>query len=85
MHITGPLAILALAVLVWGGSNLFSSMENVFSIFFRTQGRGFLPQKLMAVGMVVILAVLLLLSLAATGWPWHRICDACDYQGRRQG
>ena len=41
-------------------------MENVFSIFFRTPGRAFLPQKLMAVGMVVILAILLPLSLAAS-------------------
>jgi membrane protein len=66
VHITGPLAIISLAGLVWGGSNLFSSMENVFSIFFRTKGRDFLPQKLMAVGMVVILAILLPLSLAAS-------------------
>jgi membrane protein len=66
VHITGPLALISLAGMVWGGSNLFSSMENVFSIVFRTRSRGFLPQKLMAVGMVVILAVLLPLSLAAS-------------------
>jgi len=66
VKITGPLTIISLAGLVWGGANLFSSMENVFSIFFRTTGRAFLPQKLMAVGMVVILAVLLPLSLAAS-------------------
>jgi membrane protein len=66
VHITGPLALISVAGLVWGGSNLFSSMENVFSIFFRTKGRDFLPQKLMAVGMVVILAILLPLSLAAS-------------------
>jgi membrane protein len=41
-------------------------LEDVFSIFFRTQGRAFLPQKLMAMGMVVILAILLPLSLAAS-------------------
>src|SRR5919199_5196521 len=66
VRIRGPLAFISLAGLVWGGSNLFSSLEDVFSIFFRTQGRAFLPQKLMAVGMVVILAVLLPLSLAAS-------------------
>src|ERR671925_343845 len=66
VRITGPLAIIALAGLLWGGSNLFSSMEDVFSIFFRTQGRAFLAQKLMAMGMVVILAILLPLSLAAS-------------------
>src|SRR2546421_3204335 len=66
VHITGPLALISLAGLLWGGSNLFSSMENVFSIFFRTKARGFLAQKLMAIGMVVILAILLPLSLAAS-------------------
>ena len=66
VHITGPLALISLAGLLWGGANLFSSMENVFSIFFRTTGRSFLPQKLMTVGMVVILAILLPLSLAAS-------------------
>ena len=66
VRIRGPLAFISLAGLVWGGSNLFSSMEDVFSIFFRTQGRAFLKQKLMAIGMVVILAILLSLSLAAS-------------------
>src|ERR671937_407198 len=33
VHLTGPLAIVSLVSLIWGGSNLFSSMENVFSIF----------------------------------------------------
>src|SRR5918911_2192968 len=28
VHITGPLAIISLAGLVWGGSNLFSSLED---------------------------------------------------------
>ena len=66
VHITGPLALISLAGLLWGGANLFSSMENVFSIFFRTKARNFLAQKLMAIGMVVVLAVLLPLSLAAS-------------------
>ena len=66
VHITGPLALISLAGLLWGGANLFSSMDNVFSIFFRTKARSFLAQKLMAIGMVVILAVLLPLSLAAS-------------------
>jgi membrane protein len=66
VHITDPLALISLAGLLWGGANLFSGMENVFSIFFRTQGRAFLRQKLMGMGMVVILAILLPLSLAAS-------------------
>src|SRR5919199_4034857 len=66
VRIRGPLALISLAGLVWGGCNLFSSLEDVFSIFFRTQGRAFVPQKLLAMGMVVILAILLPLSVAAS-------------------
>ena len=35
IDITGPLAIAALLGLLWLGSNLFSNMENAFSIIFR--------------------------------------------------
>jgi membrane protein len=52
---------------IWTGSNLFSSMENCFSIIFRTRGRDVVPQKLMAIGMVFLFAALAPLAvLAAT-------------------
>jgi len=63
IDITGPLAIAALIGLLWLGSNLFSNMENAFSIIFRIRGRDLVPQRLMAIGMVLILALLLPLSL----------------------
>lgn len=62
----GPLTIVSIVGLIWGGSNLFSNMENAFSIVFRTGDRGFLPQKAMSVGMVIILAILLPVSVAAS-------------------
>lgn len=65
-HSTEPLALISVASLMWAGSNVFGNMENAFSIIFRTEGRGFLHQKLMAIAMVIILAILLPLSLAAT-------------------
>jgi len=65
IDITGPLAIAALLGLLWLGSNLFSNMENAFSIIFRIRGRDLVPQRLMALGMVLLLALLLPLSLGA--------------------
>jgi membrane protein len=64
--ISGPLALVALVGLLWTGSNLFTNMENAFSIIFRMPDRDFIPQRLMGIGMVVILTVLLPLSLAAS-------------------
>lgn len=63
---TGPLAIVSIVGLIWGGSNLFTNVENVFSIIFRVKDRDFLQQRLMAIGMVIILAILLPLAFAAS-------------------
>jgi len=65
VRLTGPFAVAALVGLLWLGSNLFSNMENAFSIIFRIRGRDLVPQRLMAIGMVLILALLLPLSLGA--------------------
>lgn len=64
-HLTGPLAIVSFVGLVWSGSGLFGTMENAFSIIFRTSDRDFIPQKIMSVVMVIVLAILLPFSLAA--------------------
>ena len=65
VRLTGPFAVAALVGLLWLGSNLFSNMENAFSIIFRIRGRDLVPQRLMAIGMVLLLALLLPLSLGA--------------------
>ena len=60
-------AIISFGGFIWTGSNLFSSMENCFSIIFRTRGREVVQQKLMAIGMVFLFAALAPLAvLAAT-------------------
>ncbi len=64
--ITGPLAVVSLVGLLWAGSNLFTSMENAFSIIFRVPDRDFIPQRLMGIGMLLIMTFLLPLSLAAS-------------------
>ena len=66
VHITGPIAIVSLVGLLWTGSNLFTNMENAFSVVFRTGDRDFIHQKMMGMGMVIILAILLPLSVLAS-------------------
>ncbi len=51
-------AIISFGGFIWTGSNLFSAMENCFSIIFRTRGRDPVRQKLMAIGMVFLFAAL---------------------------
>jgi membrane protein len=65
IEITGPLAVVSLVTLLWIGSNLFTTMENVFSIIFRTPGRHIVAQRLRALAMVLVLAALLPTSLGA--------------------
>lgn len=64
IQITGPLAVVSLLGLFLAGSGLFSSMENAFSIIFRTPGRPLIRQKLVASGMALVFAVLLSLALS---------------------
>lgn len=71
---SGILGIVSVLGLIWGGSNLFSAMEACFDIIFRTKQRSFIQQKLMAIGMVIVFAILVpimtiasSLSAAASG------------------
>jgi len=65
-HASGLTALVSLVGLLWTGANLFGSMENCFSIIFRTRDRGLLQQKLMALVMIVIFAILAPLSVFAS-------------------
>jgi len=66
VNISGVAGIVALVGLLWTGSNLFTNVENAFSIAYRTRDRDFIPQRLMAIGMIILLAILLPLSLVAS-------------------
>lgn len=63
---SGVLAIVSLVGLLFTGSNLFTSMENAFSVIYKVKDRGFIGQRLMGMGMVLVLALLLPISLAAS-------------------
>ena len=61
----GPLTVITLVSLLFTGSNLFTNMENAFSVIYRVKDRDFLPQRVMGMGMVLLLAILLPASLIA--------------------
>jgi len=62
----GLFALLALLGFLWTGSNLFGAMEAVFAGVFDTPSRPFLKQKLMAVVMMAIFAVLAFLAIGTS-------------------
>ncbi|MCL4509351.1 MAG: YihY/virulence factor BrkB family protein [Chloroflexi bacterium] len=63
---SGITATVSLLGFVWTGSNLFSAMENCFSIIFRVRGRHPVRQKLMSIGMVLLFAVFAPLAVLST-------------------
>jgi len=65
----GILLIVAVALAVYSGSRVFVKMEKSFDIFFRVQGRRGLQQNIMAVGMMLLYALLVPLVLATAIVP----------------
>jgi membrane protein len=55
---SGPLALVGFAGLMVGGSALFGAMEQAFAIIYHTKARGFLRQKLMSFGMILVFTLL---------------------------
>jgi membrane protein len=55
---TGVLAIVGGLGLVWTGAGLFSAMENGLNSLYPCKSRNFFRQKAMAIGMVVVFAVM---------------------------
>ena len=55
---TGLFGILAIIGFLWSASSLFGTMEQAFDVIFHVPKRSFVRQKLMAVLMMLILAVL---------------------------
>ncbi len=58
-------AVLSFAGFLWTGSNLFGVMDNCFAIVFRVRSRNPLQQKVMALAMVFIFALLAPLAVLA--------------------
>ena len=62
----GILTVISIATLLWGGSNLIGSIESAFAVIYRVKTRDIVPQKLMSLVMILLLAVLLPLSFASS-------------------
>lgn len=62
----GVLAIVSIVGLLWGGTNLFGTIENCFAIIFRVKVRNFLQQKIMSVVMILLFVILLPISFASS-------------------
>lgn len=61
------LGIVGFTLLLVNGSGFFANMESVFNRAYRVPDRGFVMQRLVAIIMLVIAAVLLILSTSAYG------------------
>lgn len=55
---SGLLFVVGLAGLFWGGTALFGAMDRAFASVYRTKERGFVQQKLMSFGMMLLFTVL---------------------------
>ncbi len=60
------LTVISVVGLLWGGSNLFGSIESAFAIIFRVKTRDIIPQKAMSILMIVVFAILLPVSFVST-------------------
>jgi len=65
----GILGIIAIVMAVIGGSGLFITMEGYFAIIYRTRTRSFIPQYVMAIGMLLIFVLLTPFIIFADSLP----------------
>jgi YihY family inner membrane protein len=65
----GPLLVIGILVAVFTGSRLFITIENAFGIIFRLRGRDVIRQNVMAIGMMLLYAVLIPIVLLASILP----------------
>ena len=63
---SGLLLPLTITGLLWGGTNLFGAIEAAFAFIYRVKTRDFLPQKLMALLLILLFVVLLPLSFLSS-------------------
>jgi len=64
--LTGLIGLISIIGLLWSGSSLFAVMERVFDRFYGAQDRNLVWQRLMALMMTLVYAVLLTVSVAAS-------------------
>jgi membrane protein len=63
---SGILTLVTIVGLIWGGTNLFGSIETAFAFVYRVKTRDIVPQKLMALVLILLFVVLLPLSFVSS-------------------
>lgn len=62
----GILGLIGFVGVLWGGSNVGGSFSTAFQSIFEVQGRSFIKEKLLDIGMIFVFTALMLVILAAT-------------------
>jgi membrane protein len=62
----GLLGIIAFIGVLWGGANVGGAISTAFQAIFETDGRNFVKEKVIDMGMIFIFAALMLIIIAAT-------------------
>ncbi|WP_376795173.1 YihY/virulence factor BrkB family protein [Thermogemmatispora sp.] len=68
-RVSGPLGIVSILIALFTGSRLFVLLEGCFGIIYRRRPRALLQQNLMALGMLLLFAVLTPLMVLAASLP----------------
>jgi membrane protein len=63
---SGVLTVVTILGLLWGGSNLFGSIESAFAFIYRVKTRDLVPQKAMALVLILVFVILLPLSFISS-------------------
>lgn len=63
---TGLIGLVAIVGFLWSASGLFGAMEEAFGAVYRTEGRPFVRQKLMALAMMGLFTVLAIVAVASS-------------------
>jgi len=68
-HSSGILGLIAVVSAIFFGSRLFVLLDNFFSIVYRVRRRAFIPENLMAIGMMLVFIILVPIMVFAASLP----------------
>jgi membrane protein len=63
---SGLLGILGFLGILWGGSNIGGAISTVFQAIFETGGRNFIKEKLLDIGMIIVMTILMIVIVVGT-------------------
>jgi membrane protein len=63
----GAAGLLSLLILLFTGSNFFANMQSVFDLAYHVPDRNFVVQRVIALGMLIVITVLVIVATTASG------------------